>query len=116
MVKTAILVSRHWHKNIVNTVMFATRGKKYRKHPCFELPKRKNNGVYCYSAFSPRASKQCENRIYLTIFRGQHKREKILAVLLEEEEDEEEPQPQPQPQQQQQQQQQRKPQPQPQQQ
>ena len=108
MVKTAILVSRHWHKNIVNTVMFATRGKKYRKHPCFELPKRKNNGVYCYSAFSPRASKQCENRIYLTIFRGQHKREKILAVLLEEE-DEEEPQPQPQ-------QQQRKPQPQPQQQ
>ena len=87
MVKTAILVSRHWHKNIVNTVMFATRGKKYRKHPCFELPKRKNNGVY--SAFSPRASKQCENIIYLTIFRGQHKREKILAVLLEEEEEDE---------------------------
>jgi len=33
-------------KNAVNTVIFATRGKKHRKYAGFVLPREKNIGIY----------------------------------------------------------------------
>jgi len=41
--------ARHWHKNTVNTVIFATRGKMHRKFRGFWLPRRKKHRyLHCF--------------------------------------------------------------------
>ena len=64
-------------KNIVNTVMFATRGKKHRKYRGLGLPKRKKTAA-CTIFFALRVSKN-NNPTYVTIFRGPQKCENKMC-------------------------------------
>ena len=72
--------ARREPKNIVNTVMFVTRGKKHRKYRGLGLPKRKKTAA-CTMFFALRVSKN-NNPTYVTIFRGPQKCENKMCCKL----------------------------------
>ena len=64
--------ARRWHKNTVNTVIFATRRKKMRKYRGFGLPRH----LRC---FLLRGREKCEDTTYVTVLRV-HKNATIRCV------------------------------------